>query len=106
MKPYIFSEHVRQTKDTGWSQGGENVKYFRRNLGYEFLKERYDEADITYNCLQFEYVFETDWQEAQFAYSPPFTFTDLSNTLSGLKQMALSQKQPQQECKSVPIQPF
>ena len=34
MKPYIYSEHLKQTKDIGWAQGGENVKYFRRTLTY------------------------------------------------------------------------
>lgn len=34
MKPYIFSQYLKQTKDIGWSQGGDNVKYIKRKLTY------------------------------------------------------------------------
>jgi hypothetical protein len=37
MKPYIYSEYLKQTRDQGWEQAGENVKYFRRKLTYPFL---------------------------------------------------------------------
>jgi len=37
MKPYIYSEYLKQTKELDWFQGGENVKYSRRKLTYDFL---------------------------------------------------------------------
>jgi hypothetical protein len=37
MKPYIYSEYLKQTKELDWFQGGDNVKYIRRKLTYEFL---------------------------------------------------------------------
>lgn len=86
MKPYIYSEHLKQTKDLDWFQGGQNVKYFRRKFTYEFLSDFYDEDDITFNCLQFDYTFDIDWEEVQFAYSPPFTYSDLTKMIINLKQ--------------------
>jgi hypothetical protein len=42
MRPYLFSHYVKQTRDVGWAQGGENVRYFRRKLTYDFLDETYE----------------------------------------------------------------
>ena len=39
MKPYIYSEHLKQTKQQEWHQGGQNVKYEKQKLRYEFLSE-------------------------------------------------------------------
>jgi len=75
MRPYSYSEYLKQTRDQGWEQSGENVKYFRRKLTYPFLEDYYDEEQITLNCLQFDHSFEVDWELVQFAYSPPFTYS-------------------------------
>lgn len=69
-------------------QAGENVKYFRRKLTYDFLDETYDEDAITLNCLQFDYTFEVDWEEVHFAYAPPYTFSDLTRAIASLKSTA------------------
>lgn len=37
MRPYIYSHYVKQTRDIGWAQGCENVRYIRRKLTYDFL---------------------------------------------------------------------
>jgi hypothetical protein len=97
MKPYIFSQYLKQTKDIGWVQSGDNVKYTRRKLTYDFLNEYYDEEYITLNCLQFEYTFEVDWEEVHFAYCPPFTYTDLSEFIGKLKLNASSQVEKDKE---------
>lgn len=86
MKPYIYSEYLKQTKELDWFQGGENVKYTRRKLAYQFLDEIYDPEYITLNCLQFSYTFEVDWEEVQFAYSPPFTYTDMTEMVTKIKR--------------------
>lgn len=57
MKPYIYSEYLKQTKELNWFQGGENVTYRRRKLNYSFLEENYDAEFITLNCLSFSYTF-------------------------------------------------
>ena len=38
MKPYLYSEHLKQTKQMGWFQGGTNVKYEKQKLRYPFLE--------------------------------------------------------------------
>lgn len=57
MRPYLYSENIKQTKGFDWHQGGENVKYEKKKLRYTFLEENYLEEAITYNCLSFDYVF-------------------------------------------------
>jgi hypothetical protein len=57
MKPYVYSEYLKQTKELNWFQGGQNVKYTRRKLMYDFLSESYDDEYLSYNCLPFE----VDW---------------------------------------------
>ena len=42
MKPYIYSEYLRQTKELNWFQGGEKVTYKKKKLGYEFLEDYHD----------------------------------------------------------------
>ncbi len=37
MKPYIHSNYLHQLNQTGWVQGGENVKFERKKLRYDFL---------------------------------------------------------------------
>ena len=37
MRPYIYSENLKQTKGIGWVQGGINVKYENKKLRYKFL---------------------------------------------------------------------
>lgn len=85
MKPYVYSEYLKQTKELDWFQGGENVKYVRRKLTYDFLNEFYDEEQLMFNCLQFEYTFGVDWEEVQFAYAPPFTYSNLAEMILKLK---------------------
>lgn len=37
MRPYVYSEYQKQTKEVDWAQGGENVSYRKRKLVYSFL---------------------------------------------------------------------
>ena len=34
MKPYVYSEYLRQTKELTWFQGGDNVVYRKKKLNY------------------------------------------------------------------------
>jgi hypothetical protein len=38
------------------------------------------------NCLEFNYTFEVDWEEVQFAYSPPFTYTEMMDMITKIKR--------------------
>lgn len=105
MRPYVFSHYLKQTRDVGWVQSGENVKYSRRKLAYDFLGEYYDDDQITFNCLQFDHTFEVDWEEVHFAYSPPFTYSDLNDFLAKLKTSASSQLPKDKERTSDDTQP-
>lgn len=71
-----------------WFQGGDNVKYSRRKLTYEFLEDWYEPEYITLYCLEFNYTFEVDWEVVQFAYCPPFTYTEMSEMIVQIKRSA------------------
>lgn len=91
MRPYVFSHYLKQTRDVGWVQSGDNVKYSRRKLTYDFLADCYDDEQLTFNSLQFDHAFEVDWEEVHFAYSPPFTYSDLNDFLAQLRATANAQ---------------
>ena len=61
MKPYLYSNFLKQTTQVGWAQGGENVRFTKKMFAYEFLEEYFTDDQISYNCLSFEYEFNTDW---------------------------------------------
>lgn len=85
MRPYIYSEVVKQITGAGWHQGGEAVKYEKKKLRYQFLEENYLDETLTHNCLSFDYVFGADWETVQFAYCAPYTYSDALNLITNLK---------------------
>jgi hypothetical protein len=97
MKPYVYSEYLKQTKELYWFQGGDNVTYRRRKLGYDFLDEEYEPEQITCFCLSFNYSFEVDWEEVQFAYCPPFTYSETMEMVGRLKRDSCKLLQDDQE---------
>jgi len=40
---------------------------------------------MTLNSLSFWYEFNTDWEEVQFAYAPPFTYSDNVEMIRNLR---------------------
>jgi hypothetical protein len=84
LRPYVYSS--ANTK-IGWRQGCLNIKYDKKLLRYEFLSERFNSQAITYNCLSFEYEFEGGDELVQFAYCPPFTYTDNLRMIASLHSL-------------------
>ena len=76
-----------------WNRGGENITYKLSKLTSQMMALGYIRYKIiyiyiyskTYYCLTFEYNFETPNETVYFAYSEPYTFTDLCNFLSVIK---------------------
>ena len=99
MKVLIYSEkrqeHVEQaeegkstegsagqaTKDTknepGWVRGGEDLSYYQNN----YRKEHQVNYQRYYYTFAFSHTFEYDNDEVYFAYSLPYTYTDLTDYL-------------------------
>lgn len=80
LRPYLYSH---ANPKNGWKQGCSNIKYDQKILRYDFLTELFTAPTLTYNCLTFEYEFEAD-EVVQFAYCPPFTYTDNLRMISSL----------------------
>lgn len=55
MKPYVYSHHLNQVNQSGWIQGGENVKFERKQLRYEFLQDYFTDEQLTFNSLSFTF---------------------------------------------------
>ena len=63
------------TDEEGWTQGGENIEFYEN----EYINESKNE---NYFSLKFEYKFKCT--KAKFAYSIPYTYTDLCKYLGDL----------------------
>lgn len=56
LRPYILSS---AHPENGWRQGCKNIKYDQKVLRYDFLADLFSAHMITYNCLTFDYDFES-----------------------------------------------
>jgi hypothetical protein len=76
MKISVYSEKKSLKKNVGWHKDGEDIRYFQNGI----------RKDVTYYSksyytLTFTYNFEYDDDTVFFAYSTPYTYSDLRNDL-------------------------
>jgi hypothetical protein len=78
MKILIYSEKMAAQKDIGWHRGGTNVGYYSNGLS------RSDRGGFskTYYTQTFTYEFEYPDDTVYFAYSYPYTYTDMTDDLN------------------------
>ena len=76
MKISLYSDLIEQNESVGWHKDGYNIKYFQNGL-----KKGYDNQGPQYYTLTFTYTFKYDQDSVYFAYSVPYTYTDLRNDL-------------------------
>lgn len=77
MKLSIYSDKRAQEESIGWHKECHNIKYFQNCI-------RKDPDNIFsphYYTLSFSYTFEYDQDEVFFAYSVPYSYSDLRNDL-------------------------
>lgn len=79
MKVSVYSERKAET-GLSWHKDGEDIRYFANNI----------RKDVTYYSkgyytLTFSYTFEHDHDTVYFAYSVPYTFSDLRNDLVAIE---------------------
>lgn len=87
MKPYVFSKQLKESKGIGWHQAGLNVKFDKQSLRYTLLDDyNYSSESTSFNCLQFEYQFERDNDEVSFAYCPPYSYSNMLDSIRHLLQ--------------------
>jgi hypothetical protein len=78
MKVSIYSEKDAELEIKGWHLGGEDITYTRSNVRKEtrdFTQVRY------YYTLSFSHTFAHEEDTVYFAYSVPYTLTDLRNDI-------------------------
>jgi len=78
MKVLVYSEKMAVHKDIGWYRAGTNIGYYSNGL------RRSDKGGVqrTYYTHTFSYQFEYPNDTVYFAYSYPYTYTDMLDDLN------------------------
>jgi hypothetical protein len=82
MKVWIFSEREQKRSARGWHRGGRDINYYPTRYRREHLKQ----TQKYYSTLTFSYKFEYPNDKVYFAYSFPYTYTDLINHIQRLEK--------------------
>ncbi|CAG9333093.1 unnamed protein product [Blepharisma stoltei] len=85
MKILIFSENESQTNNVGWFRGGYDIMYHANGI-------RKPKGNKTFYTLTWKYDFPYSKDTVYFAYSYPYTYTDLMHDLQILENNAQIQE--------------
>ena len=81
MKLSVYSDKKSDKKNMGWHKDCEDIRYYingiRKDVTY---------YSKSYYTLTFTYTFEYDDDIVYFAYSIPYTYTDLRNDITAIEQ--------------------
>ena len=79
MKLVAFSALKSENEKISWHRAGENISYFANGIrkSAKFPKSLY--------TLRFSYTFQYDYDTVYFAYSYPYTFSQLTEFLDKLE---------------------
>ena len=80
MKVSVYSDKKSEKKSVGWHKDCDDIRYFLNGI----------RKDVTYYSksyytLTFTYNFEYDDDLVYFAYSVPYTYTDLRNDIAAIE---------------------
>ena len=78
MKILMFSEKENDRTQLGWFRGGTDIVYYANNI-------RRPSSSKCFYSLSFSYKFEHSDDTVYFAYSPPYTYTDMMHDLMVLE---------------------
>ena len=70
----------------GWHRGGDDIGYYQNN----YKKEHQMNFQRYYYTFTFTHTFEFDQDQVYFAYSIPYTYTDLTNYLCEIESRQLN----------------
>lgn len=85
MKPAVFSKRAYEEEGRSWFRDGYSISYRQNHI------QRENRGHASYYTLSFTYDFHYDNDTVYFAYSYPYTYSDLNNYLTQL--LADEQKQ-------------
>lgn len=77
MKPTVFSKGRYERRKIGWVREGQKISYEPNSIKREC-------KDAHFYTLSFEYKFQYDDDTVYFSHSYPYTYSDLSNYLTGM----------------------
>lgn len=80
MKVALYSEKKAEDQQVGWYRGCTNITYFANNVRKEPLY-----LNKTYYTLTFTHEFEFSQDTVYFAYSVPYTYSDLMDDLTAIE---------------------
>ena len=84
MKPVVYSKEAAAEKFLGWYRSGEDISYFPNEILRQNCKSFY--------TLRFSYTFKYSNDTVWFAYSYPYTYTQLTEFLNTLESNKLIEK--------------
>lgn len=80
MRISVYSEKRADKSRIGWVKECDNIRYFNNNI-----KKNAIYSGQQYRTLTWTYTFEHDKDTVYFAYSVPYTYSDLRNYLEELE---------------------
>jgi cytosolic carboxypeptidase protein 2/3 len=82
MKVLILSEKKLDSENVGWHRSGEDIAYYQNN----YRRESMTNYQRCYYTFTFSYKFEHDNDTVYFAYSQPYSYSDLMDDLSEIEK--------------------
>ncbi|KAL4469431.1 hypothetical protein ABPG74_004684 [Tetrahymena malaccensis] len=80
MLPCVYSVKRKEAKNAGWKREGYAIKYYKSFIQKEGFYNR------SYYTLSFTYTFQYNEDVVYFAYSYPYTYSDLNNYLKKIEE--------------------
>ena len=91
MKVSLFSLCKFEESGTKWFHGGEDIEY-HESFPKDAAANNGSDTTKSYYALTFSYTFEYSHDTVSFAFSQPYTYTDLQEDLSLLEESAKKHK--------------
>ena len=80
MKVSVYSEKKSENDNVGWHKDCEDIRYFQNGI-----KKDVTYYSKSYYTATFTYTFEYSEDLVYFAYSIPYTYSDLRNDLTAIE---------------------
>jgi murein tripeptide amidase MpaA len=85
MKVLTYSEKKLESEQVGWYRSGEEIAYYQNN----YRRESMTNYQRCYYTFTFTYKFEHDFDTVYFAYSQPYSYSDLMDDISEIEKRKL-----------------
>ena len=87
---------MTKTREQGWIRGGEDISYYQNN----YKREHQTNYQRCFT-MTFAYTFEYDDDSVYFAYSLPYTYSDLNDDLCAIQALELKHVSRNLLCRTI-----